>query len=173
MRLDFRDLEPSIIDLSPVNKVVSTLEEARIDCLSTDKDLYLYYFLLRYTGKTLVFVSSIDAIRRLVPLLETLKQHVFPLHSGLQQRQRLRNFDRFKTLPNAVMIATDVAARGLDVPAVDHVIHYQVPRTADAYIHRSGRTARAQSSGLAVLLVSPEERRMANDLLKQLNRGES
>ncbi|TIB12476.1 hypothetical protein E3P92_02529 [Wallemia ichthyophaga] len=170
MRLDFRDHEPTIIDLSPVNRVVSTLEEARIDCLSTDKDLYLYYFLLRYPGKTLVFVSSIDAIRRLVPLFETLKQHVFPLHSGLQQRQRLRNFDRFKTLPQAVMIATDVAARGLDVPAVDHVVHYQVPRTADAYIHRSGRTARAQRSGLAVLLVSPEERRMANDLLRQLNR---
>ncbi|TIB84161.1 P-loop containing nucleoside triphosphate hydrolase protein [Wallemia mellicola] len=152
MRLDFRDLEPSIIDLSPVNKVVSTLEEARVDCLSTDKDLYLYYFLLRYPGKTLVFVSSIDAIRRMIPLLETLKQHVFPLHSGLQQRQRLRNFDRFKSLPNAVMIATDVAARGLDVPSVDHVIHYQVPRTADAYIHRSGRTARAQRSGLAVII---------------------
>ncbi|TIB71565.1 hypothetical protein E3Q23_02218 [Wallemia mellicola] len=170
MRLDFRDLEPSIIDLSPVNKVVSTLEEARVDCLSTDKDLYLYYFLLRYPGKTLVFVSSIDAIRRMIPLLETLKQHVFPLHSGLQQRQRLRNFDRFKSLPNAVMIATDVAARGLDVPSVDHVIHYQVPRTADAYIHRSGRTARAQRSGLAVMFVCPEERRMSNDLLKQLNR---
>ena len=68
------------------------------------------------------------------------------------------------------MIATDVAARGLDVPEVDHVIHYQVPRTADAYIHRSGRTARAQRSGLSVLFVSPEERRMANDLMKQLDK---
>lgn len=105
-----------------------------------------------------------------MPLFEILKQSVFPLHSGLQQRQRLKNFDKFKSLKSAVMIATDVAARGLDVPEVDHVIHYQVPRTADAYIHRSGRTARAQRSGLSVLFVSPEERRMANDLMKQLDK---
>lgn len=130
----------------------------------------MYYFLLRYPGKTLVFVSSIDTIRRMMPLFEILKQSVFPLHSGLQQRQRLKNFDKFKSLKSAVMIATDVAARGLDVPEVDHVIHYQVPRTADAYIHRSGRTARAQRSGLSVLFVSPEERRMANDLMKQLDK---
>jgi ATP-dependent RNA helicase DDX24/MAK5 len=58
------------------------------------KDLYLYYFLLRYPGRSLVFVGSIDGIRRLTPLLEVLQLPIFPLHSQLQQRQRLKNLDR-------------------------------------------------------------------------------
>ncbi len=59
------------------------------------QDLYLYYFLLRYPGRSLVFVSSIDGIRRLIPLFETLRVPVFPLHSQLQQKQRLKNLDRW------------------------------------------------------------------------------
>jgi len=60
----------------------------------TTQDLYLYYFLLRYPGRSLVFVGSIDGIRRLMPLFEVLQMPVFPLHSQLQQRQRLKNLDR-------------------------------------------------------------------------------
>ena len=58
------------------------------------QDIYLYYFLLRYPGRTLVFMSSIDGIRRLAPLLELLGLPTFPLHSQLEQRQRLKNLDR-------------------------------------------------------------------------------
>jgi ATP-dependent RNA helicase DDX24/MAK5 len=109
-RLDFRDAEPEINDLSPKGGVVPTLKESRIECLATDKvrvlcstclsashrsqDVYLYYFLLRYPGRTLVFLSSIDGIRRLAPLLELLGLPTFPLHSQLEQRQRLKNLDR-------------------------------------------------------------------------------
>ena len=66
----------------------------RIDCLLTEKDVYLYYFLLRYPGRTLVFLSSIDGIRRLKPLLEILEVNVTVLHSGMQQRARLKGLDR-------------------------------------------------------------------------------
>lgn len=58
------------------------------------QDVYLYYFLLRYPGKSLVFLSSIDGIRRLMPLVELLNINAFPLHSQLEQRQRLKNLDR-------------------------------------------------------------------------------
>lgn len=58
------------------------------------QDLYLYYFLLRYPGRSMVFVGSIDGIRRLIPLFELLQVPVFPLHSQLQQRQRLKNLDK-------------------------------------------------------------------------------
>jgi len=116
LRLDFRDPEPKIIDLSPHGNVVPTLQEAKIECLTNHKvtpiptttemklwciqinnyqDVYLYYFLLRHPGRSLVFLSSIDGIRRLMPLLERLAIKAFPLHSQLEQRQRLKNLDRF------------------------------------------------------------------------------
>jgi ATP-dependent RNA helicase DDX24/MAK5 len=125
---------------------------------------------LRYPGRSLVFTGSIDGIRRLIPLFETLNVPVWPLHSQLQQKQRLKNLDRFKSSPNGILIATDVAARGLDIPHVDHVIHFNLPRTADNYVHRSGRTARAQNPGFALQIVSPEDRGVQRALLKSLKR---
>ncbi|KAG9104867.1 ATP-dependent RNA helicase [Ceratobasidium sp. 370] len=173
MKLDFRDPSPKIIDLSPAYGKVSTLKESRIECVSGDKDFYLYYFLLRFPGRSLVFVGSIDGIRRITPIMELLQLKAFPLHSQLQQRQRLKNLDRFKSTPSAVLIATDVAARGLDIPSVDHVIHYQLPRTADAYVHRNGRTARAQREGFSLLLVAPSERGIMKGLMESLKRTEA
>ncbi|KIM46998.1 hypothetical protein M413DRAFT_23303 [Hebeloma cylindrosporum] len=173
LRLDFRDPNPEVIDLSPVGNVVSTLQEGKIECLSGDKDVYLYYFLLRYPGKSLVFLSSIDGIRRLMPLVELLNINAFPLHSQLEQRQRLKNLDRFTNTPNSVLLATDIAARGLDIPAVDHVIHFQIPRSADTYIHRNGRTARAMRKGFSMLMVAPDERRVVKALLGNLGRDDA
>ncbi|KAH9994696.1 P-loop containing nucleoside triphosphate hydrolase protein [Russula vinacea] len=169
-RLDFRDPEPEVVDISPRGGMVPTLKESRIECLATDKDVYLYYFLLRYPGRTLVFTSSIDGIRRLAPLLELLGLPTFPLHSQLEQRQRLKNLDRFKSHAHSILLATDIAARGLDIPLVSHVVHYQVPRTVDAYIHRNGRTARAQRSGFSLLMCAPDERRVVRALFGSLGR---
>jgi ATP-dependent RNA helicase DDX24/MAK5 len=170
LRLDFRDSEPEIIDISPEGGVVSTLKESRIECLAADKDVHLYYFLLRYPGRTLVFLSSIDGIRRLTPFLELLGLPTFPLHSQLEQRQRLKNLDRFKSHEHSILLATDIAARGLDIPSVSHVVHYQIPRTVDAYIHRNGRTARAQRPGFSLLICAPDERRVARALFGSLGR---
>lgn len=66
-------------------------------------------------------------------------------------------FRRFRDTENSILIATDVAARGLDIPSVEHVIHYQTPRTSESYVHRSGRTARASKQGITILLVEPSE----------------
>ena len=187
-RLDFRDSEPEVIDLSPEGGVVPSLQESQIECLSADKvgrlcfpiqrrsqptpqDTYLYYFLLRYPGRSLVFLSSIDGIRRLVPLLELLELKTYPLHSQLEQKQRLKNLERFKSTPNSVLLATDIAARGLDIPSIDHVIHYQIPRSADTYVHRNGRTARAMRQGFSLIMCAPDERKVLGALLASLNRG--
>ncbi|KAK9893420.1 P-loop containing nucleoside triphosphate hydrolase protein [Cystobasidium minutum MCA 4210] len=169
-KLDFRDPDPTVIDLTSQSGLVATLQEAQVECMVSEKDYYLYYFLLRYPGRTLVFLGSIDGIRRLNPLLQMLKLDVAVLHSGMQQRARLKALDRFRSSNSMVLLATDVAARGLDVPAVEHVVHYQLPRSADTYIHRSGRTARAGNKGISLQLVAPEEKATQRALMKNLGR---
>lgn len=77
----------------------------------------------------------------------------------MAQKARLRSIERFSSASQSgsILIATDVAARGLDIPAVELVTHYHLPRAADMYVHRSGRTARAERSGSSILLCAPEE----------------
>jgi ATP-dependent RNA helicase DDX24/MAK5 len=75
----------------------------------------------------------------------------------MPQKARLRSIERFKERPGSILVATDVAARGLDIPKVELVIHYHLPRAADTYVHRSGRTARADASGSSILICAPEE----------------
>ncbi|KAI8921608.1 P-loop containing nucleoside triphosphate hydrolase protein [Entophlyctis helioformis] len=171
-KVSFRDEHPVYINLSTKNVVAKGLLEAKIDCLKTQKDAMLYYVLTRYPGKTIVFANSIDAIRRLVPILTVLRVPAFGLHAEMQQRQRLKSLDRFRESENAVLVASDVAARGLDIPAVDHVVHYQLPRSADVYVHRSGRTARAMTEGVSVALVCPEELTMYKKVCHVLKKGE-
>ncbi|GAA5843932.1 hypothetical protein JCM3766R1_006108 [Sporobolomyces carnicolor] len=170
-KLDFRDPSPEIIDLTPEHGLVETLKECKVECLVNEKDIYLYHFLLRYPARTIVFLASIDGIRRLHPLLELLGLNVIPIHSGLQQRQRLKALDRFKSSPTAILLATDVAARGLDIASVSHVVHYQLPRSADTYVHRSGRTARAGEAGLALQIVAPEEKNTQRMLMAGLGKS--
>ena len=137
--------------------LASKLLDSKILCIKEEKDIFLYYFLLKYKKRTLVFVNSIDSIRRLVPLLTLLNIKSIGLHSQMQQRQRLSNLDKFKAWSEGVLVCSDVAARGLDIPAVDHVVHYHLPKSPMTYIHRSGRTARAANEGLSLALVSEQE----------------
>lgn len=107
-----------------------------------------------------MFTNAIGAVRRLTPMLQNLNLPVHALHSQMPQKARLRSVERFtsaKPGTTSILVATDVAARGLDIKGIDVVVHYHVPRAADAYVHRSGRTARAERSGLSVLLCAPEE----------------
>lgn len=164
--------KPKIVDLTQTSKTVATLTEARINCSATDKDIYLYYFLLRHPGRTLVFANSKDCLRRLVSVLTLLKCCPLPLHADMHQRQRLKNLDKFKGNNRGLLLATDVAARGLDIPDVQHVIHYQVPRTSENYVHRSGRTARALKEGLSVVLIGPEDAFNYRNIIRNINKDE-
>ncbi|ROV91395.1 hypothetical protein VPNG_09972 [Cytospora leucostoma] len=160
-KLNFREEKPKFIDVSPVSQMATGLKEGLVECGAMEKDLYLYsLLLLQHTQRILVFTNSIGAVRRLLPMLQNLNLPVHALHSQMPQKARLRSVERFteaKPGTHSVLVATDVAARGLDIPGIDVVIHYHVPRAADAYVHRSGRTARADKSGLSVLLCAPEE----------------
>ncbi|XP_073991023.1 ATP-dependent RNA helicase DDX24 [Rhodnius prolixus] len=146
-----------VVDITKKTGTAAALKEAKISCTFDEKDYYIYYLLKAYNGRTVIFCNSISCVRRLASLLSLLSCSPLPLHANMQQRQRLKNLDRFKKEDNSVLLSTDVAARGLDIPNIDHVIHYQVPRTSEGYIHRSGRTARANKTGLTILLIEPNE----------------
>lgn len=157
-KLNFREDEPKFIDVNPASQMATGLKEGIVECDAMEKDLYLYSTLLLQLNKhTLVFTNSISSVRRLTPLLTNLNVSALPLHSEMAQKARLRSVERFTASKTSVLIATDVAARGLDIPGIDAVIHYHVPRAADAYVHRSGRTARAGQEGTSILLCAPEE----------------
>ncbi|KAG5324186.1 DDX24 helicase, partial [Acromyrmex heyeri] len=161
---------PKVVDLTKESGTADNLTECRIACTIDHKDYYLYYFLKRHNGRTLIFCNSIGCVKRLATLFNILKCKPLPLHANMQQRQRLKNLERFQADENGLLIATDVAARGLDIPNIEHVIHYQVPRTAENYIHRSGRTARAQKEGITVLMMEPSEKQNYTKLCKTLGR---
>ncbi|NXT04267.1 DDX24 helicase, partial [Prunella fulvescens] len=164
--------KPKVIDLTRKEATVETLTETRIHCNTNEKDYYLYYFLLQYPGRTMVFANSIDCVKRLSSLLTILNCDPLPLHANMHQKQRLKNLERFAERESCVLLTTDVAARGLDIPNVQHVIHYQVPRTSELYVHRSGRTARAAHEGLSLLLIGPEDLINFRKIYKTLDKSE-
>jgi len=87
-----------------------------------------------------------------------------PIHGDLRQRQRDRTIKGFKNKQFRILVATDIAARGLDIPHIEHVINYDLPQNAEDYIHRIGRTARAGMEGSAVCFVTPQDNRMWRDI---------
>jgi len=87
--------KPKIIDLTRKEATVETLTETQIHCQKDEKDFYLYYFLLQYPGRTMVFANSIDCIKRLNSLLVILDRTPLPLHANMHQKQRLKNLERF------------------------------------------------------------------------------
>ena len=118
-----------------------------------------------------MFVNSIDAVRRIVPLLTNMHLPAQALHSQLLQKQRKTSLERFKSSAKSILVATDIAARGLDIANVQHVVHYHLPRATDTYIHRSGRTARGSQEGVSLLLCAPDEQKPLRQMLIKLGKS--
>lgn len=146
------------------------LELCQHEVTDSTRDSFLYYFLTQYPGRTIVFLNAIHQVRRLAGLLSLLQLPVFALHAEMQQRQRLKKLDGFRAHEKGILIATDVAARGLDIPSVDYVVHYHIARSTEVFVHRSGRTARANKDGLSISLVSPVDAKNHAQICKMLQR---
>lgn len=160
---------PRYLRIETESGLADNLDQSRIFCLKSEKDFYLYYFLLKHPGRTLIFVNSIDCARRLHPILTLLELKSVVINGQMEQKQRLKNLDKFRELPDSILIATDVAARGIDIPEVNYVIHYQFPNNKQTYIHRSGRTARASKAGLSLALVSEDDMKNYQLICKSLS----
>ncbi|KAI3746801.1 hypothetical protein L6452_09242 [Arctium lappa] len=161
----------AIIDLTNASIMANNLEESFIECQEEDKDACLYYILsVHGQGRTIVFCTSIAALRHISSLMRILNVNVWTLHAQMQQRARLKAIDRFRGNDNGILVATDVAARGLDIPGVRTVVHYQLPHSAEVYVHRSGRTARASADGCSIALISPKEASKFSSLCKSFSK---
>ena len=128
--------------------------------------------LLRHTDtdSVLIFTRTKRRAERLMQEIGHDGHRVTSLHSNRTQGQRQSALDGFKGGKYQIMVATDIAARGLDVETISHVINYDMPDTADAYLHRIGRTGRAERTGDAFTLVTPQDDDMVKTLEKIMGR---
>ncbi|BGP36051.1 ribosomal RNA processing protein [Rhodotorula toruloides] len=152
-RASLRD--PVKLEVSSKYQTVSTLLQYYLLVPLKHKDLHLVHLLHTLSGLTaIVFVRTVVDAQRLSILLRLLSFPAVPLHGQLSQSARLGALNKFKSGGKTIMIATDVASRGLDIPSVDLVVNYDLPTNSKDYIHRVGRTARAGRSGKSVTLVT-------------------
>ncbi len=117
-------------------------------------------------GRSIVFLRTKHGAEKLYKHLEHIGFKVASIHGNKSQGQRERALKGFKDGEIKVLVATDVAARGIDIPAVTHVFNYDLPEVPDAYVHRIGRTARAGRDGIAIAFCAPDETRLLHDIEK-------
>merc|ERR1719419_726217 len=119
------------------------------------KELYLVHIMNELAGNSfIIFCSTCSATLRLSLMLRSLGFTAIPLNGQMSQNKRLASLNKFKSKSRSILLATDVASRGLDIPHVDIVVNYDIPTHSKDYIHRVGRTARAGRAGKAVTFVS-------------------
>ena len=152
-----------------VQEGASKVAHAFVEVTDADKHERLVEHLGVERGLALVFVRTKHGADRLARRLE--RQHDLPalaMHGNMSQPQRERSLKRFENGDISIMVATDVAARGLDVDGITHVINFDPPGADEDYVHRTGRTGRAGRGGTAITLVLPEQRRDVGQLARRL-----
>ncbi len=133
--------------------LASTITHVQHELSHDQKIDWLTRFLVRTGDRAIVFMRTKHRADRLVRKLAASQISCAALHANRSQNQRTAAVEAFKAGRVAVIVATDIAARGLDIDAVGHVINFEPPQTADSYVHRVGRTGRAEMSGTAITLV--------------------
>ena len=148
------------VDTSDI-AVPATLHQTYLQVPLTYREAYLHILLLTPLNaakkSVIVFCNRTATANLLERLLRLLEHRVTSLHSLLAQQNRTSNLARFRASAARILVATDVASRGLDIPEVDLVVNYDVPRNPDDYIHRVGRTARAGKKGEAITMVGQRD----------------
>ncbi len=139
----------------PARSITHTTENVP----SAQKTEWLAKFLRRTQGPILVFVRTKSGADRLARKLQSFGLRAAALHADRTQQQRSAAVEGFRGGQYHVLVATDVAARGLDIDGITHVVNFEVPTSRETYVHRVGRTGRAAATGTALTLVSPEESR--------------
>ena len=160
--------DPIQIMISPERPAVEKIDQRVMFVEKGNKDNLLSYLLQTHPEwrKVIVFARTRHGADRVDRKLRRAEVKVAAIHSDKTQAQRTRALDGFRDGRVRVLVATDIASRGIDVPDVDLVVNMELPNETESYVHRIGRTARAGESGTAISFVAPEER----SLLKAVER---
>lgn len=151
-------VEPLSVDASPRNTTAPSIKQWMVPVDKKRKaELFTHLLKKHGWGQVLVFVKTRNGVEQLVEALLVQGNHADSIHGDKPQPARLRALERFKTGEVQILVATDVAARGLDIDDLPHVVNFDLPIVAEDYIHRTGRTGRAGATGEAVSLVCADE----------------
>lgn len=157
---DFTGLKQAItIDFLKDVQIVPDLLLKKVLTTAEDKLATLFQLICKIgSSTTLIFCNHRETVDRISDLLidQDLAHDIF--HGGMEQDERERALLKFRNGSIKILITTDLAARGLDIPEVEYIIHYQLPYTEEAFLHRNGRTARMQAKGTAYLILADDEK---------------
>lgn len=159
------------IQISPNDPVSKNIDHSVAFIEMDDKRFFLERIVREHPeSKILVFVRTKVRAERVMKALERVKLESQTIHSDKNQKERNQVMEQFSSGTNKILIATDVSARGIDIPDVDIVINYDIPEETENYVHRVGRTGRGQNRGLAIAFCSPEEKERLDAIESFLNR---
>jgi ATP-dependent RNA helicase RhlE len=153
------------IQISPKNPVAKNIDHAVAFVEMDDKRFFLENILKEYEDKKfIVFARTKVRVERVVAAMERVEVKTTALHGGIDQNERFAILDQFRNGETNVLITTDVACRGIDIPTVDYVINYDLPENPENYVHRCGRTGRGNKRGQALSFCSPDERTLLDQI---------
>ena len=163
---------PQTIEVAPRNATAERVEQ-HVYRVPKDHKRHLLAHLILSGGweQVLVFTRTKHGADRLTRQLESAGIRAAAIHGNKSQGARVRALEDFKARRITALVATEVAARGLDIKELPHVVNFELPNVPEDYVHRIGRTARAGGSGCAVSLVSPEEAPLLRDIERLLKRA--
>ena len=161
--------KPERISTGATSVPIAKIKQDTLQVFKENKyDKLIEQFLVR-KGSILVFVKTKRNADKMVKRLKEERHSADAIHGDLRQSKRDRVINSFRKGLKRILIATDVAARGLDIPLIQHVINYDLPQVPEDYIHRIGRTARAGSEGSALTFLTPDDRSMWNSINKLID----
>jgi len=158
--------DPAHVAVTPVATTAERVSQHVVFVDTAAKRGALRDLLARSKGRTLVFTRTKHGADRVVKYLDEYGVPSAAIHGNKSQGQRERALAGFRAGTTRVLVATDIAARGIDVDDVTHVINFDLPNVPESYVHRIGRTARAGASGVAISLCGPDERPFLRDIEK-------
>lgn len=153
------------IQISPKNPVSKNVDHVVAYIEMDDKRFFLENVIKENEGKrALIFARTKVRVERVVAAMQRVGIQAEALHGGIEQQERFKILDRFRKGENLVLITTDVAARGIDIPNVEFVINYDLPENPENYVHRCGRTGRGNETGFAISFCSEGEKELLDQI---------
>lgn len=161
-------VEPLRIAVGSVSKAAASVKQTFKTTSQLAKNDTLINEIRKREGSIIVFTRTKSRTHKLSRFLTSLGMQVEQMHGDRTQGQRRAALEAFRNGESRILVATDVAARGIDVADIGHVINYDLPQVAEDYIHRIGRSGRAGSTGQALSLIAPEEHDLWEDIMRLL-----